>query len=152
VAGRAGRGDKKGKVIVQTYTPDNASLNYAINNDYDELFKEEIKVREIMKYPPFTTILLINGQSKIEDKLIKFMNTLKIDLNKILVDEGDLEILGPTPCIITKIKDNYRWQIIIKGDISVSLRKKVKDMLYELTKSVYNDIRVSMDFNPNNMA
>lgn len=152
VAGRAGRGDMKGKVIVQTYTPDNASLNYAINNEYDELFKEEIKVRKAMKYPPFSTILLINGQSKIEEKLIKFMNILKFQLNKILVEDGQLEILGPTPCIITKIKDNYRWQIIIKGDISINLRKKIKDMLYELTKSVYNNIRVSMDFNPNNMT
>lgn len=152
VAGRAGRGDKRGKVIVQTYTPENASLNYAINNDYDELFREEIRVRKIMNYPPFSTILLINGQSKMEDKLIKFMNRFKNELNKILVNESGLESFGPTPCIITKIKDYYRWQIVIKGEISINLRKKIKESLYELTKSVYNDIRVSMDFNPNNMA
>ncbi|MDS0524947.1 primosomal protein N' [Clostridium sp. SHJSY1] len=152
VAGRAGRGDKSGKVIIQTYTPENANLNYALNNDYNQLFKEEIQIRKIMNYPPFSTILLINGQSKVEDKLIKFMNSFRNELNKILVDENEAEILGPTPCIITRIKEYYRWQIIIKGEISINLRKKIKEALYELTKSVYNDIRVSMDFNPNNMA
>lgn len=152
VAGRAGRGDKKGKVIIQTYSPENASLNYAVNNNYEELYKEEIRVRKIMNYPPFSKILLINAQSKDEIRIKKFMHILSEKLCTLELEKKNIEILGPTPCIITKIKENYRWQIILKGKISVEIRKIIKDTLYELTKSVYNDIRVSMDINPNNMA
>ncbi|MBE6049413.1 MAG: primosomal protein N' [Clostridium sp.] len=152
VAGRAGRGDKKGKVIVQTYSPENASLRYAIGNKYEELFNEEIKIRKIMNYPPFSKIFLINAQSKNEIKIKKFMHILSEKLRTLELEKENIEILGPTPCIITRIKENYRWQIILKGKISVEIRKIIKDTLYELTKSVYNDIRVSMDINPNNMS
>ena len=152
VAGRAGRGDKKGNVIVQTYTPESMSLNYAVNNNYDDLYKEEIKVRKAMNYPPFSKILLINGLSKDEAKLRNFMAKAGETLKEVLKNEKDIVILGPTPCIITKIKEKYRWQIVIKGSINIELRKIIKDTLYELTKSVYNDIRVSLDINPNNMA
>lgn len=152
VAGRAGRGDKTGKVIVQTYTPNNVSLKYAMENNYDDLYKEEIKIRGIMKYPPFSTIFLIGAQSKNEDTLKKFMKTLSEELSKLIVDEKNLELLGPNPCIITKIKENYRWQIIIKGFLGEEIKKNIKDMLYQLTKSVYNEIGVSMDINPNNMS
>lgn len=152
VAGRAGRGEEKGNVIVQTYTPESMSLNYAVNNKYEELYKEEIKVRKAMNYPPFSKILLINGLSINEEKLRSFMNKAGNLLKEVLNDEKDIQILGPTPCIITKIKEKYRWQIIIKGQIDLELRKIIKDTLYQLTKSVYNDIRVSIDINPNNMA
>ncbi|MBS5985599.1 primosomal protein N' [Clostridium sp.] len=152
VAGRAGRGEKKGKVVIQTYTPNNLSLQYAIENNYNDLYNEEIKVRKIMNYPPFSTIFLINAISKDEVKLKEFMNKVGESLRKLLDSREDIQILGPVPCIITKLKDNYRWQIIIKGNLDNKLKLKIKDILYELNKSVYNEIRISMDINPNNMT
>ena len=151
VAGRAGRGDKKGKVIVQSYTPNNAILKYAMENNYEELYNEEIKLRRIMNYPPFCDILLINGLCKDEKKLVDYMKNA-LDLIKKNIDINELEILGPSPCIITRIKENYRWQIIIKGNIDEKLRENIKELLYELNKSVYNEIRISIDINPNNMS
>lgn len=152
VAGRAGRGEKKGKVIIQTYTPNSLSIQYAIENNYDDLYNEEIKVRKMMNYPPFTTIFLINFISKDERKLKEFMNKVGEELRKLLASREEIQILGPVPCIITKLKDNYRWQIIIKGHLDNKLKLKIKYMLYELNKSVYNEIRISMDINPNNMT
>lgn len=152
VAGRAGRGEKKGKVVIQTYTPNSLSLQYAIENNYNDLYNEEIKIRKIMNYPPFSTIFLINAISKDEGKLKEFMNKVGESLRKLLDSRGDIQILGPVPCIITKLKDNYRWQIIIKGNLDNKLKLKIKDILYELNKSVYNEIRISMDINPNNMT
>ena len=150
VAGRAGRGSHEGKVIVQSYTPDHYSLKYAKEENYEGLFKEEINLRRLMGNPPFGKILLINGSSKYEEKLKKFMNNLQEKLKKLIIE--DLTILGPVPCIITKLKENYRWQIIIKGNFDDELSEKVKDTLYQLNKSVYNEIRVSIDINPNNMT
>ena len=152
VAGRAGRGEKKGKVVIQTYTPNSLSLQYAIENNYNDLYNEEIKVRKIMNYPPFSTIFLINSISKDERKLKGFMNKVGESLRKLLDSRENIQILGPVPCIITKLKDNYRWQIIIKGNLDNKLKLKIKDILYELNKSVYNEIRISMDINPNNMT
>ncbi|MDD6795085.1 MAG: primosomal protein N' [Clostridiaceae bacterium] len=152
VAGRAGRGDKKGRVIVQTYTPENSSLKYALQNDYESLYNDEISTRRAMNYPPFSKLFLINGLCKDENKLRKFMNILIDRIQAILSEENEIEILGPSPCIITRIKDNFRWQIIIKGNITDEIKKNIKELLYELTKSVYNEIRISMDVNPNNMS
>ena len=150
VAGRAGRGSYEGKVIVQSYTPNHYSLNYAKEENYEGLFKEEMTLRRLMGNPPFGKILLINGSSKYEEKLKKFMNNLQENLKKLITE--DLTILGPVPCIITKLKENYRWQIIIKGNFTDEFSQKVKDTLYQLNKSVYNEIRVSMDINPNSMT
>ena len=150
VAGRAGRGEDEGKVIVQSYTPDHYILKYSKEEDYESLFKEEINLRRLMGNPPFGKILLINVSSKFEEKLKTFMYTLEANLKKLILEE--VTILGPVPCIITKLKDNYRWQIIIKGNITDDMSKKVKDTLYLLNKSVYNEIRVSIDINPNNMT
>lgn len=150
VSGRAGRGEEEGTAIVQSYTPNHYSLKYAKEEDYESLFKEEIQIRRLMGNPPFGKILLINVSSKIEEKLKKFMYTLEHNLKKLIVE--DVIILGPVPCIISKLKENYRWQIIIKGNFNDEFSAKVKDTLYLLNKSVYNEIRISMDINPNNMT
>ena len=149
VAGRAGRGDKEGKVIIQSYTPNHPSLRYSANNDYIGMFKEEIAIRKSMMYPPFGTILLIRGISKDEKKLKEFMKSVANEINKLLNEEATL--LGPTQCIVGKIKDKYRWQILIKGKITDELSKKIKDTLYEMNKSVYNEIRMNIDINPNSL-
>ncbi|WP_252230355.1 primosomal protein N' [Clostridium sp. ZBS15] len=151
VAGRAGRGEKDGLVIVQTYTPNHYSLIHAKNGDYKSFFEEEIRFRSLMDNPPFTKILIINGTSKFQEKLKIFMYNLQKELEKLIIGTG-LTLLGPVPCIITKLKDKYRWQIIIKGNLSDEFSKKVKDTLYLLNKSVYNEIRISIDINPNNMT
>ena len=152
VSGRAGRGDKRGRVVIQTYTPDSSVIRYATKNEYEKFFKEQIIIRKNMNYPPFSKILLINCHSKNENKLKDFMGNLGKKISSLLEENKELEILGPVPCIIAKIKENYRWQIIIKGDFDEEIPKKIKYTLYELTKNVYNEIRVSIDINPNNMA
>ena len=63
----------------------------------------------------------------------------------------DIEILGPIPCMISKLKENYRWQIVIKGEFDSYFSKNIKEILYDENKNVYNDIRISMDINPNNL-
>ena len=78
VAGRAGRGDKQGEVLIQTYTPQHYSLQYAVNYDYEGFYEKEFTVRAMMKYPPFGKLLLINGTSKKEELLKNFMHKMAI--------------------------------------------------------------------------
>ena len=152
VAGRAGRGEKEGEVIVQTYTPEHYSLQYAKKYDYEDFYEKEFTIRAMMGYPPFGRILLINGTGKKEDELKKQMIYLGKKVKEKAEEFGGLEVLGPTPCIIYRIKENYRWQIIVKGEFSSKFSKSIKDLLYDKANNVYNDIRVSMDINPNSLS
>lgn len=151
VAGRAGRGQKQGKVVIQTYTPEHYSLEYAVNYDYEGFYEKEFTVRALMKYPPFGKILLINGISKKEDLLKNFMHKISNVIKPLVEKEVDVDVLGPIPCLVSKVKENYRWQIVVKGEFNSEFAKKIKELLYDENKNVYNDIRISMDINPNNL-
>lgn len=151
VAGRAGRGDKQGEVLIQTYTPQHYSLQYAVNYDYEGFYEKEFTVRVMMKYPPFGKLLLINGTSKKEELLKNFMHKITMMIKPLVESCLDIEILGPIPCMISKLKENYRWQIVIKGEFDSYFSKNIKEILYDENKNVYNDIRISMDINPNNL-
>ncbi|NMM65631.1 primosomal protein N' [Clostridium sp. P21] len=151
VSGRAGRGEKNGEVIVQTYNPENYSIIYASNNDYKSFYEEEISVRRLMEYPPFVDLFLINMSSKNENVLIKNIQNVAIFLRNILEKNDTIKMLGPCPCEISKIKEFYRWQIILKGNIEKEFSEKIRKSVYDLLKSVYNDIRVSIDVNPNSL-
>lgn len=151
VSGRAGRGKKSGKVIVQTYDPESYSIKFATQNDYEGFYKNEIKVREDMNYPPFSNILLINMTSKDEQLLIKSIQNVGINLKNQFKDNDKIDLLGPCPCVLSKIKEQYRWQIILKGKVDSNIAMKVKMTIYELLKDVYNNIRVSIDINPNSL-
>ena len=151
VAGRAGRGDKQGEVLIQTYTPQHYSLQYAVNYDYEGFYEKEFTVRAMMKYPPFGKLLLINGTSKKEELLKNFMHKITMMIKPLVENCLDIEILGPIPCMISKVKENYRWQIVIKGEFDSYFSKNIKEILYDENKNVYNDIRISIDINPNNL-
>jgi primosomal protein N' (replication factor Y) len=66
----------------------------------------------------------------------------------MLGKDDKIKILGPCPCVISKIKELFRWQIIIKGRISLDMAQAIKKTVYDLTSSVHDDIKVSMDINP----
>ena len=151
VAGRAGRSEKEGTVIVQTYNPEHYSLIYSKEYDYEGFYREEFTARGLLNYPPFGRILLINGSSKNEKKLIDFMKKSKDEISKLLKNRNDIDVLGPVPCIVSKVKENFRWQIVLKGELSLELNKNIKEVIYNLNKNSYNEIRISIDINPNNL-
>lgn len=151
VSGRAGRGTKEGKVIVQTYNCESHSIVSAANNDYLGFYEEEIKIRKAMDYPPFSDIFLINLSSKNEGLLIKNTQNISLLLKNIIQECSNIKMLGPCPCVISKIKEMFRWQIILKGKINYELAAYIKNFLYECIKNDYNDIRINMDINPVNL-
>lgn len=151
VSGRAGRGKKEGKVVIQTYNADNFTIQYAAENNYDSFYKNEIMMRKTMNYPPFTNILVITMSSEDENLLIKNIQNVGVNLKYKIQYDDKITLLGPCPCGISKIKNFYRWQIIIKGHINEIIAEEIKILVYELVKNVYNSIRVSIDINPSNM-
>ena len=114
VTGRAGRGDKLGNVIVQTYNPEHYCIEIASRQDYISFYNEEILLREQMNYPPFSHIFSVLISSDYEEETIRWANRL-MEYYKFYNKTRDFELYGPIPAAISKIADIYRWRIIIKS-------------------------------------
>ncbi len=143
VAGRAGRGEKEGKVVFQTYNADNYAIYYAKENDYISFYKEEMKVRKLMKYPPYYYLVSLNIYSK--DKNLALIESKKCErvcfkyLDKTI-------ILGPSPSSIFKIQNIYHYQIILKYQYQDNIYKILEKLVnYYAT---INKVNLEVDFNP----
>lgn len=116
VAGRAGRGDDLGKVVLQTYNPEHYSIEYAKLQDYNKFYKTEIMLREEFLYPPFVNIIsiLVYGEDRYNvQHVIKSCYDI-IKKESFFINDFNKHFIGPNPAPLEKIKNNYRWQIIIK--------------------------------------
>ncbi len=151
VAGRAGRERQQGNVIVQTYNPDNYSIQYAKKQNYDDFYNIEIKLRNQLRYPPFCDIIMFGISGEMEEVVSKTANKLYKELKESIEQEGLIaNILKPLPAPIDKIKNRYRWRIIIKAKVNDKLIDIINECLYnkELLK---NNARIIADINPTNM-
>ncbi|MFR8146265.1 MAG: primosomal protein N' [Clostridia bacterium] len=151
VAGRAGRENLQGNVIIQTYNPDNYSIQYAKKQNYDEFYNVEIKLRNQLRYPPFCDIIMFGISGEVEEKVSKTAEMLYKNLKeKIEKEEIIANVLKPLPAPIDKIKNRYRWRIIIKAKVNDKLIDIINECLYnkELLK---NNSRIIADINPTNM-
>jgi len=149
-AGRAGRGEKKGRVIIQTFTPWHYSIKAAAAHNYLSFFQEELKRRRQLMYPPFTEIILLNCSSIFQQKGREFAEKVKNRLKKGLSDSsgGKIEILGPMPAPIFKIKDRFRFQLILKGAHLQRYAELIREVVWSISLEAGEDVRVTVDFNP----
>ena len=119
VAGRAGRSTKPGEVIIQTYSPTDSAIMRAAQHDFRGFFWEEIHYRKERNYPPYTHIIRVLLMHEKEDRVIKGANDLGACLNQGMQDpkygNNELDILGPAPAVLTRLKNQWRWQISVKG-------------------------------------
>lgn len=151
VAGRAGRENLPGKVIIQTYNPDNFSIICAQKQNYEMFYETEIALRKQLKYPPFCDIILISFNSLNEYNIKNVSNEIYKKLLEKLNQE-EFKIFRPMPSPIDKIQNRYRWRIIIKGDMTVEANEILNQTLKEIYSRNIKDIRISIDVNPNNMS
>ena len=145
VSGRAGRGDKKGKVIIQTYEPENNVIKDSKEENYDLFYEKEINSRKVFSYPPFSKILNIGFSSEDEARLL--------DISKKFYDEiksQDIELYGPMPSMVYKVQKRFRMNIFVKGS-----KKKIDKFKLFLKKKLneFNDtkVRIVVDIDPINM-
>lgn len=157
VAGRAGRGQWPGKVIAQTFNPADISIRYAKNQDYYGFYKEEIAFREEYNYPPFSHVIRIVFLGAEENEVSKGANefsALLLNLIKKNIDIHLLQVLGPSPCGLVRIKGEYRYQLLIKYDKHINLRPIIKyciDNFYQ-QNPLAPKLNINIDINPNNFV
>ena len=151
VAGRAGREQDEGRVIIQTYNPDNYSIQYSKKQNYEEFYNVEIKLRKQLRYPPFCDIIMFGISGEREEIVSKTANQLYANLHKKIQQEDiAANILKPLPAPIDKIKNRYRWRIIIKSEVNDKLIEIINECLYD-KELLKNNARVIADINPTNM-
>ena len=152
VAGRAGRGECEGRVIIQTYNPDSYAIEYSKMQDYEKFYDAEIELRKQLKYPPFCDIILIDMSAKNINELQTVAKNLHVYLKTRVINEKfGLLLYSPQPAPIDRIKDRYRWRMIIKCKYDERVNNLLTDSLAEFLKMRTKTARVNIEINPNNM-
>jgi len=147
VSGRAGRSEKGGEVIIQTFNPAHYAIQTAKNQDYDDFFMQEIKYRETLTYPPFCRIIRLVFRGKDSEELFQAAY-FTVDFIKERTNDY-ISILGPSVCPFSKIKSNYRIHVIIKLK-KISLFNKILKDLNEVLKKK-NKIYIEINIDPVSM-
>jgi primosomal protein N' (replication factor Y) len=153
VAGRSGRGNDPGQVIIQTYAPDHYAIQHLIRHDYKGFFAAETDFRRALNYPPFSRLVCLKLESpkfeEVEKKAKMLGATLREQITKNARLRETLEILGPAPAPIEKLRNRYRWQLLLKGKQSAPLLELAKQAQKTLPRS--RSLRLHIDVDPYNM-
>ena len=155
VVGRAGRGQFEGTAVIQTCNPENDVIQIAARQDYDAFFKDELKTRKMLIYPPYCDICLIGFVGENEPKVRVASQKLADRLKEKLSGEyNDLKIiaLGPMTARVSKISNKFRYRLILKCKNTKRFRALMSEMLkYTGTDKAFNDVSVYIDINPENI-
>ncbi|MFW6366187.1 MAG: replication restart helicase PriA [Spirochaetota bacterium] len=147
VAGRCGRGEKKGTVIIQTLDPENSVFTFLKNHDYESFYEQECEVRRLLHYPPFSRIVRIIFRGRTERTVSAAADKAGRYFTEALRGEK-VDVLGPAPAPFARIASNYRYHIIIKHGVTMSVRQHIR---YVQTNFRQSDIYVEIDIDPADM-
>jgi len=156
VVGRAGRGDTKGRAIIQTINPDNSVIHMAQRQDYEAFYENEIYIRKFMVYPPFCDICSINFSSDKEYEALSSARCFLFGIQEATKEtyrDTKVMVLGPMSPRISKINNKYRYRIIVKCRNNKDFRLMMKDLLVRFSKNKeFRNVSVSIDMNPESLA
>lgn len=146
VAGRAGRGNARGRVIFQTYSPHHPSILYAKEHDYRRFFDSEIEKRRELDYPPFCHLINVVIQGRDEKEVYgvsrEFCSKLKGHREKLPFRE----ILGPAPLPFYKLRGHFRWHVMLKGREVLGMNRFLREVLSDFRKP--SQVRLTVDVDP----
>ncbi|NIO04003.1 MAG: primosomal protein N' [Proteobacteria bacterium] len=153
-AGRAGRGDQAGRVIIQTYNPDHYSIQRARDHDFPRFYQQEIQYRQELQYPPFARLanLRVSGNSNdVTEDFAKRLGKVGAQIKKGRgVYRDHLEILGPCDAPLAKVRGKYRWQLLLKSDHSEILRRFINELVRK-TEGETAGVHLDVDVDPINL-
>ncbi|WP_321492192.1 primosomal protein N' [uncultured Desulfobacter sp.] len=148
VAGRAGRGQEPGRVIMQTFNPDHFTIQAARNQDYLEFFNQETPFRKALTYPPFSRMIQLKISGKNAEQTRNHAQLAAEILGKLNTREPKAQILGPIEAAIQKISSRFRWQILVKGASSGNLSRLVSAMVQDPVIQKVKSVSIAIDVDP----
>jgi primosomal protein N' (replication factor Y) len=148
VAGRSGRGTQSGKVLIQTFNPDHYAIQAARHHDYKTFYATELEARRELNYPPFTRIVRLVFEAGSPEKALAAAGLYVSSLGRI--SGADIEVMGPAPAVISKLKGSYRCQVLVKGTKSLPGAKKLIGQIVTMTGKSHHipGARVLVDVDP----
>ncbi|CAK21261.1 primosomal protein N' [Listeria welshimeri] len=146
VSGRAGRHERTGEVVVQSYNPEHYSIEFAKKHDFIGFYNHEMQLRKMGSYPPFYYLTMINVSDENEMKAIRTIQEMAQFLRGKL--GPDAVVLGPVPSTITRIKNKYRYQCILKYKIEPDLKKELKTLITHYQKDQQKGLTITIDVQP----
>ena len=147
VAGRAGRGDRPGRVLIQTYAVDNYALDYVTRHDYQGFAALEISQRQALDYPPFGYLVNLVLSGNDESKVCHAAEQISI---KLTAGSAGVEILGPAPCLLPRLRNKHRMQILLKAKHREPLRRQI-EYLSQLRSQMPAGVVLAVDVDPIDM-
>lgn len=157
VAGRAGRGEKRGRVVIQTFNPEHYAISAATGHNFKLFFEKERELRSQLGYPPFSHLAVVrlkgNSEKKTSEAAHNVVRNIKGVLNRWPKRGKELQVLGPVEAPISRLKGKYRWQILIKSK-SVSLLQILLNEIETRSKSFLqpNGVQLVLDIDPYQMT
>ena len=140
-----------GKVIIQSYNPENFSIQCAREQNYEKFYETEITLRKQLKYPPFCDIIVVHFNSEQEAKIIQASKWIYEYLKKNL-DQEQFSVFKPMPAPIDKIQNRIRWRMIIKGNMQSQANEVLNECLRKVYEKQWKNINIAIDVNPNSMV
>ena len=153
VVGRAGRGAKQGRAVIQTFTPENDVIRCAARQDYDSFYEQEIELRRMRLCPPFRELFVLTASGPLESAVLRTCMRLRRSLEGWLAQppfrDWELTVLGPAPASVAKINDRYRYRLTLAAQNT----KEIRAMVAHLVRCAQTDkenkgVSVSADVNP----
>ena len=153
VAGRAGRGERPGRVILQTYNPDHFSIDAARQQDFKTFYSQEIGFRNALNYPPFSRVIQLKISGKDPRETKKHAHTLGDLCQSLKVSESpgyrSIDIMGPIEASLTRIARRYRWQILLKGSDARRLHQFINQLMSDHPAGLSrHQVQVAIDVDP----
>lgn len=155
VVGRAGRGDKQGRALIQTYTPGNEVIRCAARQDYDSFYEEEIMMRKARNHPPFEDLFVLTASGREETAVLHACLRLRQELTRVLSDKKYLSVgyrlLGPAPAAVAKVNERYRYRLTLSSENTRQLRDLLAHLVRQAQKDKMNrGVSIVVDVNPMN--
>ena len=135
VVGRAGRGEKQGRAVIQTYTPDNDVIRFAARQDYGRFYETEIQLRRLRGYPPFADVVVVTASGPEEGAVLRCCVRLRQALDAGLGRRGDWNILGPAPAAVARVNNRYRYRLTLSGKND----REARAVIAHLLRAVHQD-------------
>lgn len=149
VVGRSGRGDKPGRAIIQTYTPDNEIIRQAARQDYEDFYRSELELRRLQNTPPFTELMAITVSGQLEEHVVAACRYIKSWLDNKAGRDGSALVLGPSPLPVVRVNNRYRYRVTLCGKGSPGLRALVSQIVMECSGDKrFGDVSIFADNDP----
>lgn len=140
-AGRAGRGNESGTVVLQTYDPENPVIRLAARQDYDTFAQRELALRKDLFYPPYSEILKLTVVDKEEEKAWELADRLAVFLRApVLQMREKTEVMGPFPAGVAKVRDLYRMSVVVKSASMEQVKEQLLQSEFRTVKNIYFDV------------